>query len=35
VQKLVDRGVIEVEKYGKTNMIKLTKGVADSLIIKK
>ena len=35
VQKLVDRGVIEVEKYGKTNTIKLTKGVADSLIIKK
>jgi len=35
IQKLVDRGVIEVEKYGKTNNIKLTKAVGDSLLFKK
>lgn len=35
IQKLVDRGVIEVEKYGKTNTIKLTKAISDSLVFKK
>ena len=35
IQKLVDRGVIEVEKYGKTNTVKLTKAMSDSLVFKK
>ena len=35
IQKLVDRGVITVEHYGKTNIIKLTPAMSDSLVFKK
>ncbi len=35
IQRLSDRGVIEVEHFGKTNIIKLSKGVKDALISKK
>lgn len=32
IQRLVDRGVIEVEGFGKTNIIKLNKGIKDVLL---
>lgn len=35
VQRLVDRQVVEVEKYGKTNIVKLSKGIKDALISKR
>lgn len=35
VQRLVDRQVVEVEKYGKTNIVKLTKGIKEALVLKK
>jgi len=35
IQKLSDRGVIEIEHYGKTNIIKLNKEIKETLIEKK
>jgi uncharacterized membrane protein len=35
IQRLSDRGVIEVEHFGKTNIVKLSKGVKEALIFKK
>lgn len=35
VQRLVDRGVIEVEKFGKTNIIKLVPSIKEALVEKK
>ena len=35
VQRLVDRQVVEVEKYGKTNIVKLAKGIKEALVLKK
>jgi len=32
VQKLVDKGVIESEKVGKTNVVKFTKGIKEGLL---
>jgi uncharacterized membrane protein len=32
IQRLVDRGVIETEGFGKTNIIKLNKGIKDVLL---
>ncbi len=35
LQRLSDRGVIEIESYGKTNRIKLNKGLQETLLVKK
>jgi len=35
VQRLVDRGVIEVEGFGKTNLVKLNKNIKETLLVKK
>jgi len=35
LQKLSDRRVIEIEKYGKTNIVKLPKNIQEALIPKK
>lgn len=35
VQRLVDRQVVEVEKFGKTNIVKLSKGIKEALVMKK
>jgi len=35
IQRLSDRGVIEVEHFGKTNIIRLSKSVKEALISKK
>jgi uncharacterized membrane protein len=35
IQRLVDRGVIEVEGFGKTNIVKLNKNIKETLISKK
>lgn len=35
VTRLVDRQVVEVEKYGKTNIVKLSKGIKEALVSKK
>ena len=35
IQRLVDRKVVEVEKYGKTNIVKLSKGIKEALVLKK
>ncbi|MEI7960832.1 MAG: hypothetical protein WCI04_00700 [archaeon] len=35
IQRLVDRQVVEVEKFGKTNIVKLSKGIKDALVAKK
>ncbi|MBS3061070.1 MAG: hypothetical protein J4215_00645 [Candidatus Diapherotrites archaeon] len=35
IQRLMDRGVIERETYGKTNIIKLNPGLKDTLLSKK
>jgi uncharacterized membrane protein len=32
LQKLVDRGVIEIEDHGKTNIIRFTKSISEALI---
>lgn len=34
VQRLVGRGVIEIEHYGKTNIIKLNKEIKEALVLK-
>lgn len=34
IQRLSDRGVIEVEHYGKTNIIKLTKEIKEALVLR-
>lgn len=35
IQRLVDRQVVEVEKYGKTNIVRLSKGIKDALVARK
>ncbi|MFA5125485.1 MAG: hypothetical protein WC462_00595 [archaeon] len=35
LQRLLDRGVIDKESYGKTNIIKLNKNIKEALILKK
>jgi uncharacterized membrane protein len=35
IQRLSDRGVIEIEHFGKTNIIKLNKGLKETLLAKK
>jgi uncharacterized membrane protein len=35
IQRLSDRGVIETESFGKTNRIKLNKGLQETLLAKK
>ena len=35
IQRLSDRGVIEIEHFGKTNIIKLNKGLKETLLTKK
>lgn len=35
IQRLVDRQVVEVEKFGKTNIVKLSKEIKDALVAKK
>jgi len=35
IQRLVDRQVVEVEKFGKTNIVKLSKGIKEALVAKK
>ena len=32
LQRLSDRGVIEIEKHGKTNIIRLAKNIRETLI---
>jgi uncharacterized membrane protein len=35
IQRLNDRGIIEIESFGKTNIIKLNKGLKETLLEKK
>ncbi len=35
LQRLLDRQVIEIERHGKTNIVKLAKNIQEALVLKK